>query len=86
MTLDNPLNIDLAALPSPAYVLDEALLRRNCERLQAVKHATGCGIILALKGFAVAETFPLIRESRELRAREDVVRMLVALVTAPAAT
>ncbi|PLY02498.1 MAG: carboxynorspermidine decarboxylase [Desulfuromonas sp.] len=49
-------------LKTPAFIVDEALLRRNCETLAAVKRRTGCKILLALKGFAMWPLFPLIRE------------------------
>ncbi|WP_163647553.1 carboxynorspermidine decarboxylase [Modicisalibacter sp. 'Wilcox'] len=53
---------DIQACPSPAYVVDDALLRRNLERLGQVQAESGAKILLALKGFAMWDTFPLIRE------------------------
>ncbi|MEA3250208.1 MAG: carboxynorspermidine decarboxylase [Pseudomonadota bacterium] len=53
---------DIGACPSPAYVVDDALLRRNLERLGEVQEASGAKILLALKGFAMWDTFPLVRE------------------------
>ncbi len=47
--------------PSPAYVLEEAKLIRNLELLQRVQDEAGVKIILALKGYAMWSTFPLIR-------------------------
>lgn len=52
--------IDFNALPTPCYVVDEALLIKNLEILQQVRQATGCNILLALKGFSMFATFPLI--------------------------
>lgn len=46
---------------SPAYVLDLATIRRNCEILAGVKLQSGCKIAHALKAFAVPQTFPLLR-------------------------
>lgn len=51
-----------AAVPSPCYVVDEARLRRNLETLAGVRARTGANILLALKGFAMFRTFPLVRE------------------------
>jgi carboxynorspermidine decarboxylase len=46
--------------PSPCYVCDLGLLRHNLEILASVRNRTGCKILLALKGFAMFSTFPLI--------------------------
>lgn len=56
------LDFDVRACPSPAYVVDDALLRRNLERLGDVQAASGAKILLALKGFAMWDTFPLVRQ------------------------
>ncbi len=53
-------NFDPAAFPSPAYVCDLGLLRKNLEVIAGVRQRTGCKILLALKGFAMFSTFPLI--------------------------
>ncbi len=53
---------DPTALPTPCYVLDEAVLKRNLGVLNAVQIQTGCKIIMALKGFAMFAAFPLIRQ------------------------
>ncbi|MCG5535024.1 carboxynorspermidine decarboxylase [Ectothiorhodospira mobilis] len=47
--------------PSPAFVVDDTLLIRNLERLARVREASGARILLALKGFAMWDTFPLLR-------------------------
>ncbi|MDR1526502.1 MAG: carboxynorspermidine decarboxylase [Dysgonamonadaceae bacterium] len=54
--------IDFAQIPSPAYVLDEALLRRNLFLIRSVKERTGINIILAFKAFALWKSFPIIKE------------------------
>lgn len=41
-----------ANLPTPAYVLDEAMLKRNGEILKGVQDRTGCKILLAQKAFS----------------------------------
>ncbi|MCC5835020.1 MAG: carboxynorspermidine decarboxylase [Opitutales bacterium] len=48
--------------PSPSFVVHLGLLRRNLEILDSVQQRTGAKILLALKGFAMFSTFPLIRE------------------------
>ena len=47
-------------LPTPCYVVDEALLIGNLELLQSVQERTGCKILLALKGFSMYAVFPLV--------------------------
>ena len=56
------LDFNVRACPSPAYVVDDALLRRNLERLGQVQARSGARILLALKGFAMWDTFPLVRQ------------------------
>ncbi|MEM8524149.1 MAG: carboxynorspermidine decarboxylase [Bacteroidota bacterium] len=46
--------------PSPAFVLEEQLLLNNLKLLQAVQKQADVQIILALKAYALWETFPLI--------------------------
>jgi carboxynorspermidine decarboxylase len=60
--LDVELNFDVMACPSPAYVVDDALLRRNLELLGEVQARSGARILLALKGFAMWDCFPMIRD------------------------
>ncbi|VGO19881.1 carboxynorspermidine decarboxylase [Pontiella sulfatireligans] len=48
-------------MKTPAFIVDEERIRRNCEVLASVKERTGCKILLALKGFAMWPLFPLIR-------------------------
>lgn len=54
------MNIDLKAVPSPCYVVDEGLLVKNLELLRSVEERTGCKILLAEKGFSLFFAFPLI--------------------------
>lgn len=53
---------DLTALRTPCYVIDLGLLRKNLDILAKVQDASGCKILLALKGFAAWSTFSLIRQ------------------------
>lgn len=54
--------IDFKEIPSPAFVLDETLLRKNLNLIQSVKERSGAEIILAFKAFALWKAFPIIRE------------------------
>ncbi len=47
-------------LPTPSYVVDEALLEKNLKILSGVMERTGCKIILAQKAFSMYATYPLI--------------------------
>ncbi|WP_372648091.1 carboxynorspermidine decarboxylase [Draconibacterium sp.] len=49
-------------IPSPAFVLDEKLLRKNLELINTVQQEAGIEIILAFKGFAMWSAFPIVRE------------------------
>ncbi|WP_297089857.1 carboxynorspermidine decarboxylase [uncultured Draconibacterium sp.] len=49
-------------IPSPAFVLDEKLLRNNLELINHVQQEAGIEIILAFKGFAMWSAFPIVRE------------------------
>ena len=48
------------ALPTPAFVVDEALLRRNLEILKDVVEQSGAQILLAQKAFSMFYAYPLI--------------------------
>lgn len=54
--------IDYSVVPSPAFVLDEKRLRKNLEVINKVQQDAGVTIILALKGYALWKSFPLIKE------------------------
>src|SRR6187402_1341673 len=56
------LSFDPAIVTTPAYVVDLALLRKNLTLLAQVQEAAGCKILLALKGFSMFSTFPIVRE------------------------
>ncbi|MEZ4447970.1 MAG: carboxynorspermidine decarboxylase [Nannocystaceae bacterium] len=54
--------IDPARAPdSPCWVIDLGALEENLKILADVQARAGCKILLALKGFATAATFPLVR-------------------------
>ncbi|AUS98866.1 carboxynorspermidine decarboxylase [Clostridium thermosuccinogenes] len=52
--------MDFKSLPTPCYIVDEELLRKNLEILNSVQERTGCKILLAEKGFSMFSVFPLI--------------------------
>lgn len=52
--------MNVKELPTPCYVVDEKLLKRNLEILQTVQERTGAKILLALKGFSMHSVFPLV--------------------------
>lgn len=47
---------------TPAYVIDEAALKRNLSLLKRVKEEAGCSIIFAQKSYACFATYPLMAE------------------------
>ena len=47
-------------LPTPCYVVDEALIERNLEILQGVAERTGAKILLAQKAFSTYALYPMI--------------------------
>ncbi len=51
----------LRQAPSPAYVVHLGELEKNLAILQEVGEASGAKILMALKGFAMFSTFPLIK-------------------------
>ena len=53
---------NLKEISTPAYVMDESLLRKNLTLIQSVKERAGVDIILAFKAFAMWKVFPIIRE------------------------
>ena len=49
-----------ANLPTPSYVIDEAMLKRNGEILKGVQDSTGCKILLAQKAFSNFNTYGIL--------------------------
>lgn len=56
------MSIDFNQVPSACFVLDELKLKKNLQVMRHVQQKSGAKIILALKGFAMFRTFPLIRQ------------------------
>lgn len=53
---------DYIKFPSPCYILEEKLLRRNLSLIKHVADEAGVEIILAFKAYALWKTFPIFRE------------------------
>ncbi|MFC3809170.1 carboxynorspermidine decarboxylase [Lacihabitans lacunae] len=56
------MSVDFSQIPSPCYVLEEKLLRKNLELLHNVQERSGANIILALKGFSMYSMFPMVKQ------------------------
>jgi len=54
--------IDYSKIPSPCFVLDESLFRRNLDIIKSVADSASVEIILAFKGFAMWSVFPIVKE------------------------
>jgi carboxynorspermidine decarboxylase len=54
--------IDYSNIPSPCYILEENLLRKNLRLIDNVQKESDCKIILALKGFSMYSAFPIVKE------------------------
>jgi carboxynorspermidine decarboxylase len=54
--------IEINKVPSPCFVMEEELLRKNLSLIKSVKERAGVNIILAFKAFAMWKSFPIIRE------------------------
>lgn len=53
----------LDTIPSPCFVLEEARLEQNLAVFERVQRAAPVRVLLALKGFALFHSFPLIRKT-----------------------
>lgn len=56
------MSIDFSQIPNPCYVIDEALLRKNLEKIRGVSKNADVEIILAFKGFSMWKVFPIVKE------------------------
>ena len=52
----------ISELPTPCFVVDEALIEKNLKILKGVSSRTGCKIVLAQKAFSMYKMYPLIGE------------------------
>ncbi|CDB56872.1 carboxynorspermidine decarboxylase [Bacteroides ovatus CAG:22] len=53
--------IDFNQFPSPCYIMEEELLRKNLSLIKSVADRAGVEIILAFKSFAMWRSFPIFR-------------------------
>lgn len=53
---------DFSALPTPCFVVDEALLVKNLALLKEIGDRTGAKILLAQKAFSMYSTYPLLAQ------------------------
>ncbi len=56
------MSVNFSEIPSPAFVLDESLLRKNLLLINSVQQESGCSIILALKGFSMFSVFRMVKQ------------------------
>jgi len=52
--------MEMSKLPTPCYVIDVELLKKNLERLDNIQKKSGCRILLAQKAFSAFSLYPLI--------------------------
>ena len=50
-----------SSLPSPCWVLEEQKLIKNLEIIKIIKQKSGVKVLLALKGYALWKSFPLLK-------------------------
>ena len=55
-------NIDFSKVETPSYVVSLEKLENNLKILKGVEEKTGAHILMALKGFSMFSTFPLIKK------------------------
>jgi len=53
---------DFKNVKTPAYVVDEKILKRNLKIIDGVQKESGAKILMALKGFSMFAVFPLIKK------------------------
>ncbi len=57
------MKLNLNKVPSPCFVVDYHALERNMVIFDQIQQATGVKCLLALKGFAMFATFPLLKKT-----------------------
>ena len=71
--------IDIEMIPSPCYVMDEELLRKNLTLIKRVATESGAEIILAFKSFAMWKSFPIFKEYIDHTTASSVYEARLAL-------
>ncbi len=51
----------LEKLPSPCWLLEEKSVKKNLEMIEDIKNRSGAKVLLALKGYALWKSFPLLK-------------------------
>ena len=54
--------VDFNRIPTPCYVIDESLLRKNLELISSVRDSAAVDILVAFKAFSTWRVFPIFRE------------------------
>ncbi len=62
MKIKSKIEMVLTQLPSPAWVLEENLLLHNISILDEIQVKSGASILLALKGYALWGSFPILSD------------------------
>ena len=70
---------DFDLFPSPCYIMEEELLRKNLELIKSVADRAGVEIILAFKSFAMWRSFPIFREYIDHSTASSVYEARLAL-------
>ena len=71
--------IDFNQFPSPCYIMEEELLRKNLCLIKNVADRAGVEIILAFKSFAMWRSFPIFREYIDHSTASSVYEARLAL-------
>ena len=71
--------IDFTRFPSPCYIMEEELLRKNLNLIKSVADRAGVEIILAFKSFAMWRSFSIFREYIAHSAASSVYEARLAL-------
>ncbi len=72
-------NKDFSLFPSPCYIMEEGLLRKNLSLIKSVADRAGVEIILAFKSFAMWRSFPIFREYIDHSTASSVYEARLAL-------
>ena len=62
ISAENKTEIDVSRVLTPCFIVDQQALERNLSVLDQVQKKTGAKVLLALKGFAMFSTFPILNK------------------------
>ena len=71
--------IDFDRFPSPCYIMEEELLRKNLTLIKSISERAEVEFILAFKSFAIWRSFPIFREYIEHSTASSVYEARLAL-------